>query len=70
MKKNIGKVERAWRTLGAVVLAAGSVVAPLPRAASLALGLAAGYMLLTVLSGTCLGYALMGRSTCRARTLQ
>jgi hypothetical protein len=70
MKRNLGNVDRTLRALAALALATCSGLAPLPLAARVALGVVAGYMLLTVLAGTCLGYALMGRSTCPARTPQ
>ena len=42
-----------------------SVMAPLPYAVRVpAFGLMGVYMLFTALAGTCLGYRLMGRSTC------
>ncbi|WP_437661704.1 YgaP-like transmembrane domain [Sorangium sp. So ce1182] len=65
MKRNLGKMDRLFRGLGALALLACAWAAPLPLAARLAaLGAAGVYLLFTALSGTCLGYALMGRSTC------
>ncbi|WP_437806507.1 YgaP family membrane protein [Sorangium sp. So ce1078] len=65
MKRNVGKRDRLFRGLGALVLLACAWAAPLPLAARLAaFGAAGAYLLFTALSGTCLGYALMGRSTC------
>lgn len=53
----------------ALALAVAAVFAPL--AAPLRFGVfggMAGYLLFTALAGTCLGYRLMGRSTCPAST--
>jgi hypothetical protein len=67
MTKNVGTVDRMFRGLGAAVMVACAILAPLPTAVRLPLfGGTALYMLFTVLSGTCLGYRLMGRSTCPA----
>lgn len=68
MNRNVGSRDRWLRVLGAVPLAACALLAPysLPLRL-LAFGLPALYMLGTALFGSCLGYALMGRSTCPAR---
>jgi hypothetical protein len=73
MKRNVGTVDRALRALGALALMIGSVAAPLPMplAARVALfGVMAAYLGFTALAGTCLGYALLGKSTCPARALR
>ncbi|WP_437933803.1 YgaP family membrane protein [Sorangium sp. So ce341] len=65
MRRNVGKMDRLFRGLSALALLACAWAAPLPLAARLgALGLTGLYLLFTALSGTCLGYALIGRSTC------
>jgi hypothetical protein len=65
MEKNLGKSDRTIRALSVIVLAAGSAFAPLPLLLRVpAFGLMGAYLLYTVLSGTCLGYALLGKSTC------
>jgi hypothetical protein len=65
MKRNLGNGDRLLRVLGGVALITCAVVAPLSLAARLAVfGVAGGYLLLSAFVGTCLGYALMGRSTC------
>lgn len=65
MKKNVGSLDRSARALAAVALATCSVLAPLPPAVRVpAFGLMALYMAATALLGSCLGYRLMGRSTC------
>ncbi|AGC47032.1 hypothetical protein MYSTI_05756 [Myxococcus stipitatus DSM 14675] len=65
MKRNVGNLERLFRALGGVGLLVCAVMAPLPLAFRLAACGGLGvYMLFTALAGSCLGYALMGRSTC------
>ena len=65
MRKNLGTVDRMLRLVAAVPLAACALLAPLIAPVRLiAFGVPAGYMLMTALAGTCVGYALMGRSTC------
>jgi len=65
MKMNVGSADRWVRGLSALALLSCSVWAPLPLAIRLTtFGGLAAYMLFTALSGTCVGYALMGKSTC------
>lgn len=65
MVKNLGKGDRAARALAVVGLMVGSIFAPLPLLVRVSgFGLMAVYLLYTALSGTCLGYALLGKSTC------
>lgn len=65
MRKNLGKGDRALRAMAVVALLICSVFFPLPLAVRVpAFGLMAAYLLFTVLAGTCLGYALIGKSTC------
>jgi len=67
MEKNLGKNDRAARVLAVVGLLTCSIFSPLPLLVRVpAFGLMAAYLVYTVLSGTCLGYALLGRSTCTA----
>jgi hypothetical protein len=69
MKKNLGTSDRWLRVLAASALLLCSFLAPLPllvRAAGL--GGVGVYLLFTALAGTCLGYKLMGRSTCPVET--
>ncbi len=71
MKNNVGNWDRALRALVGVGLLLASVLAPLPwpqwvRLAGL--GGSGVYMLLSALAGTCLGYALLGKSTCPTRS--
>jgi hypothetical protein len=65
MRKNVGNWDRAARAIAALMMATCAVMAPLPLPVRIAaLGLPAVYVALTALAGTCLGYRLMGRSTC------
>lgn len=66
MKKNIGSMDRAARGLGALAMIVGAFLAPMPGAARLGLGATGCYLLFTALAGTCVGYRLMGLSTCPA----
>jgi hypothetical protein len=69
MKKNLGTSDRWLRGLAGSALLLCSFLAPLPllmRAAGL--GSAGVYLLFTALAGTCLGYKLIGRSTCPVET--
>jgi hypothetical protein len=73
MKRNVGTVDRAVRAVGAAALMIGGVAAPLPLPlpARVALfGAMAAYLAFTALAGTCLGYGLLGKSTCPARALR
>ena len=65
MKKNVARWDKILRALSGVALIVGSFVAPLPVLARiLALGGGGVYLIGTALFGTCLGYRLMGISTC------
>jgi hypothetical protein len=69
MTKNVGTIDRMFRGAGALLMTACAFIAPLPATVRIPLfGATAVYMLFTVLSGTCLGYRLMGRSTCPAQS--
>ena len=65
---NLGSVDRGLRVAVALALLIAAALAPaglLVRVAALAVpGL---YLLGTALAGTCVGYALLGRSTCPRR---
>jgi hypothetical protein len=65
MNRNVGKGDRIARVVAALPMLVCSVMAPLPLLARMAaFALPAVYLLFTAVRGTCLGYALMGRSTC------
>jgi hypothetical protein len=66
MKQNTATWDRALRALAGVAVLICSVFAPLPllvRAG--ALGATGAYLLLSAAFGSCLGYKMMGISTCR-----
>ena len=65
MQKNLGRSDRGARAVAALALLACTLFSPLPLQLRVpAFGVLAVYLLYTVLSGTCLGYALLGKSTC------
>ena len=65
MEKNLGMSDRAARGLGVLGLMACSLYSPLPALLRVPLfGVLAVYLLYTALSGICVGYALLGKSTC------
>ncbi len=64
MAQNLGRADRIARVAGAVVLFVVSVISPLPLVAQVALGMMGLYVLGSSLVGTCLGYRMMGMSTC------
>jgi hypothetical protein len=65
MVRNIGNIDRIARAVAVVPLTACSFMAPFPVVTRLiAFALPALYMAFTVLRGTCLGYLMMGKSTC------
>jgi len=65
MQKNLGKADRAGRALAVIPLLSCTIFSPLPLLIRVSgFGLTAVYLLYTALSGTCLGYALIGKSTC------
>jgi hypothetical protein len=67
MKRNVGAVDRWLRVLAGLALGVCAVVGPFSLAVRLGvLGLNAAYMLWSALAGSCVGYRLMGRSTCPA----
>jgi hypothetical protein len=67
MKRNIGTADRIARGIGALGMFMCAMMAPLSLGVRLAaFSLPAMYLLFTALAGTCLGYSLMGKSTCPA----
>jgi hypothetical protein len=67
MKKNVANWERTVRAMAGSGMLAYAAMAPLSLLLRVAvLGVFGMYMLGTALAGTCLGYKLMGRSTCPA----
>jgi hypothetical protein len=65
MTKNMGNWDRALRGIAATALFTCSVMAPLALAVrAIAFGGMGAYVAFTALVGTCLGYRIMGKSTC------
>jgi hypothetical protein len=65
MKRNLGGVDRVFRALGAAALLTCGVLAPLPLGVRmLAFGTPGVYLLISALTGMCLGYRWMSKSTC------
>jgi hypothetical protein len=68
MLKNLGNADRGLRLLGALAVAFCAANAPFSLIIRvLAFGGMSLYLLFTALSGTCVGYRLMGKSTCPIR---
>jgi len=69
---NVGTADRLARTVGAAMMIAAALLISLPVAGKVGLAAMGIYLLGTAEAGTCLGYRLMGKSTCathRQRTL-
>ena len=65
MIRNLASWDRLLRVLAAVAFGVAAVLAPVaPWTRLAAFGGTAVYLAFTALSGTCLGYRLMGASTC------
>ena len=58
-------MDRGLRVVGALALGVCALVAPFSLGVRLGVfGLNAAYLLWSALAGSCVGYRLMGRSTC------
>ena len=68
--KNLGTADRIGRIVASLAMVIAAVALPWPGVIRLPvfLGLA-GYMIMTSVAGTCLGYKLMGYSTCPNKRL-
>jgi hypothetical protein len=55
------------RLLGAAAALLGAVWGPFSATLSGILAATAGYLLLSAIVGSCFGYRLMGKSTCKAQ---
>ncbi|HEU4409892.1 MAG TPA: DUF2892 domain-containing protein [Polyangiaceae bacterium] len=65
MAQNLGNFDRLARLVAALPLAACAWLAPLgPVVRAVAFGAPAVYLVATALGGVCLGYRLLGKSTC------
>jgi hypothetical protein len=63
---NLGTADRTARAVGAIIMIAAAFLISLPFTGQIALAATGTYVLGTALMGTCLGYRLMGKSTCSA----
>jgi hypothetical protein len=61
---NVGTLDRLARALAAALSVAAAFALPLSLPWAIGLGGMGVYLLGTALVGSCLGYRLMGRSTC------
>lgn len=68
MKKNLGGIDRALRGAAGMAMMVGAFLAPLTWDGRLGLGMVGGYVLSTALAGACVGYRVLGMSTCRLGT--
>lgn len=67
MKKNVARWDRVFRAAAGGAMLVCSFLAPLPLIVRvLALGGGGLYLLETALVGSCVGYKMMGISTCPA----
>jgi hypothetical protein len=64
MTKNVGSLDRGLRVLGALLVLAAAIWAPLPLVVRVLLVGQSAYFAWSALAGTCLGYRMMGLSTC------
>ena len=66
MIRNVGHADRWLRAVAGTLMLACGIMAPLSLELRVALLLIPGvYVLFTAMSGWCMGYRLMGRTTCR-----
>jgi hypothetical protein len=63
--ENVGTLDRIFRAIGGVMMLGAGLVLAVPAAARGTLVVTGVYLLTTVALGACLGYRLMGISTCR-----
>ena len=56
--------DRLARAAAALGLLGSALAAPLPLAARIGLAVAGAYAAVTVVAGRCVGYSLLGLSTC------
>jgi len=69
MMKNVGHLDRAGRGLLAIALLVAAWMAPLSLLPRVGIAATGTYFALTMLFGSCLGYRMIGLSTC-PRTLR
>jgi len=63
---NVGTADRVARTLAGAMMLLAAILIPIPFVGRVGLAAMGLYLFGTAASGTCLGYRLMGRSTCPA----
>lgn len=68
MQKNLGSMDRAARGLVALGMVGAAWLAPLETMMRIGLGATGAYLLFSAIGGTCLGYRVMGVSTCPAQS--
>ena len=61
---NVGTLDRAMRALMALGLLAAALFAPVALPLRVVLGGGGLYMLISAVAATCVGYRLLGMSTC------
>ena len=64
LNPNLGNADRTIRAIAAVAMLIASFTTPVPLMAAVGLAVTGVYMIGTSLVGTCLGYKLIGVSTC------
>ena len=64
LNPNLGNADRTIRAITAVAMLIASFTTPVPLMAAVGLAFTGLYMIGTSLVGTCLGYKLIGVSTC------
>jgi len=65
MKHNVGTWDRVVRAIAGLAMLTCSVMAPLPvLVRGCVLGVPGAYLLLTAVIGSCVGYRVLGKSTC------
>lgn len=67
MKRNVGKLDRSLRLIGAIVLAALVITNTFVGTAAVIAGVAAVVLAVTAFVRFCPAYRLLGMTTCQAR---
>jgi hypothetical protein len=67
MKLNVGSLDRWLRGVGGLALVAVALVVALPLPLRVLGGVQGAYLVVTAIVGYCVGYRLLGRSTCPLR---
>jgi hypothetical protein len=64
VKLNVGRLDRLARAAAALGMLVCAMTAPVPLAVRIGLVAAGVYVTITVVAGRCVGYSLLGLSTC------